>query len=290
MAESGPGTGRPSAGIVGLGVMGGAVGRRLVGLGWDVVGFDVDSAACEAFEGDGGRVAPSPAGVVGMTTGPVAVLVRTPRAAHDVVLGDSGIAGGERDDVVVLLMSTVGPSTARRITRESGEGVHVVDAPVSGGLERAVDGTLGVMAAGRDDDLRTARRLFDAVGETTVVVGAEPGAAQAVKLVNQAVMGTTMAAVAEGLRLAQRFGIDSAPAIEALASGTARSWVVEHWERVGEYWDPAKSAGSLGLVAKDMRLALDELASTGLGHGFPLVGSAYRELVSARSDVDDGEA
>lgn len=290
MAESGPGTRRPSAGIVGLGVMGGAVGRRLVGLGWDVVGFDVDAAACEAFERDGGRVAPSPAGVVGMTTGPVAILVRTPRAAHDVVLGDSGIARGERDDVVVLLMSTVGPSTARRIARESGERVHVVDAPVSGGLERAVDGTLGVMVAGRDDDLEAARPLFDTVGETTVVVGTEPGAAQAVKLVNQAVMGTTMAAVAEGLRLAQRFGVDSTPAIEALASGTARSWVIEHWERVGEYWNPAKSADSLGLVAKDMRLALDELASTGLGHGFPLVASAYRELVSARSDIDDDEA
>jgi 3-hydroxyisobutyrate dehydrogenase-like beta-hydroxyacid dehydrogenase len=217
-----------------------------------------------------------------MVEGEVLVVVRTGVQFEAAVLGDDGIVTADTP-VLVVVMATIGPSVVRDVAARLPGTVRLLDAPVSGGVARAVDGDLMIMVSGSDATRRDASPLLEALGRP-IVVGAEPGAAQAVKLVNQVVLGTTMTAVAEGVRLARMLGVTEAVTLDVLRRGTARSWVADEWERVGRYWDPNRDAGSLDLIPKDMELALDELRGAGEApDGRLLTRVALEQLITARA-------
>lgn len=269
---------------LGLGAMGTPMVRRLAAAGHDVVAYDPTPARVLAA---GPRVssAGSPASAAeGRDV--LVVMVATPAQATQALLGPDGAAAALRADCRVVVLSTLGPAALTELAGRLPDGVRVVDAPVSGGVTRATDGTLLIMAANvQDDD----RRLLGALGEV-VEVGTRPGQGQAMKMVNQVLCGVHIAAAAEALALADGLGIDPRVAWQTVRRGAAASFMLDDRgaRMVGDLDGPLDpGAGrpvrsAVALFVKDLHLVLDEATAAGLP--LPVVSAA------ARSFADAGEA
>ena len=143
---------------------------------------------------------------------------------EQVVLGDDGVINGMSPGSLLVDMSTVSPAAAREISaRLLEKGVAMLDAPVSGGSEGAQQGTLSIMVGGSDADLERARPLLEQLGKAVTLVG-PAGSGQLTKAINQVIIAGTYAAVAEGLALGLKAGIDIGAAHEAVSGGAAGSW------------------------------------------------------------------
>jgi 3-hydroxyisobutyrate dehydrogenase len=242
-------------GWIGLGAMGRPMAARLLDSGHEVIGYDVAPAAVAAL-GDRAGAAGSPA-EAGSGVDVLAVMVATGSQAEDVLFGDRGAASTLRDGAVVLIMSTIGPAAVEAIAdRFAAQGVQVVDAPVSGGVARATTGDLLMMVSGSEQALATVRPLLDAMSSKAPVVGADPGAGQKVKLVNQLLCGVHIAAAAEALAYAEALGLDAEACWEVVRHGAAASFMLDdRGERmVHGAGEQVKSA--LDIFVKDMGLVL----------------------------------
>jgi len=145
-----------------------------------------------------------------------------------VVLGDDGAVSGMEPGSILVDMSTISPTTTRRLAAALAEHqVDMLDAPVSGGSEGAANGALSIMVGGDARVLARARPALDVLGKTVTHVG-DIGAGQVAKAVNQVVLAGTYASVAEGMALAQAAGVDAQAVLRALGSGAAASWVLEN--------------------------------------------------------------
>jgi 3-hydroxyisobutyrate dehydrogenase-like beta-hydroxyacid dehydrogenase len=160
------------------------------------------------------------------------------------------------------------------VLRERGHGF--IDAPVTGSAPKAESGTLTIMAGGSDEDMRAARPLFDAMGETLVHAG-EVGQGQAVKVLSNAVSAINCATLAQALVVGRREGVDLDALVAVMRSGSAGSTMLELKARpmLEHDFDPLFK---LGHMLKDVRLCLDEAHRAGAG--FPFAGLAG-ELYSA---------
>jgi len=213
----------PTIGLIGLGLMGQGFARRLVRLGYPVVGFDsLDEKVADAA-GLGVAAAASPADVA-QRADLVLMSVTTTAAVAAVVEGPQGILGVDKPRARVLVdHSTTEIDTTRSLAAQvDARGrMAFVDAPVSGGPAAAEEGSLAIMAGGRDDAILAIRPVMDKLGRFTHM-GAV-GAGQATKLVNQALVLTNYCVMAEALRLAEAYGVDAARIPHALATGHAGS-------------------------------------------------------------------
>lgn len=242
-------------GWIGLGAMGGPMATRLLDGGHEVIGYDVDPVAVAAL-GDRGRTAASPAeAAAGCDV--LAVMVATAAQADDVLFGDRGAAAALREGSVVLVMATVGPAAVQQMAgRLTSQGVRLVDAPVSGGVARAITGDLLMMVSGAEDAVAAVEPLLEAMSSRAPVVGADPGDGQKVKLVNQLLCGVHIAAAAEGLAYAEALGLDAEACWEVIRHGAAASFMLD--DRGGRMvhgaGEQVKSA--LDIFVKDMGLVL----------------------------------
>jgi 3-hydroxyisobutyrate dehydrogenase len=242
-------------GFIGLGEMGAPMVDNLLRHGVDVIAFDVDpsrvTAACER----GARGATSPASVMG-TTDVVSVCVRD-GAQLDALL-DDGLDEHASERTVLLVHSTIGAAACRALgERLAVRGAVVLDAPISGMRLAAEQGTLAFFVGGSSDALERVRHGLDAMGRVTIHVG-DVGAGQAVKIANNLVAFGTAGIVHEATELARLAGVDEERVIEALAVGSARSWVVEHWSFLRREWihsQPGGAAAVRDIVGKDLSLA-----------------------------------
>ncbi|WP_193182376.1 NAD(P)-dependent oxidoreductase [Nisaea sediminum] len=211
-----------TVGFVGLGLMGLGFVERLIANGHPVVGTDVRPEARAAAESLGARTVGS-ASEVAAEADHVLICVTTPAAVDAVIRGKDGILSAPgRDGLVVVDHST----TDIPLTRELDEalarsGVGFVDAPVSGGPQAARDGTLAIMAGGREQDFASVAPILGGLGRATLMGGI--GAGQATKLVNQSLVLTNYCVIAESFRLAEAFGVDASKIPEALETGHAGS-------------------------------------------------------------------
>ncbi|MFD2090006.1 NAD(P)-dependent oxidoreductase [Blastococcus deserti] len=242
-------------GWIGLGAMGRPMAARLLDGGHRVVGYDVDPAAVAAL-GDGAEAAASPAeAAAGCDV--LAVMVATGAQADDVLFGNRGAAPELRPGAVVLIMATVGPAVVQAIAaRLAEQGVHLVDAPVSGGVARATTGELLMMVSGPEEAVAAVAPLLDAMSSRAPVVGAAPGDGQKVKLVNQLLCGVHIAAAAEGLAYAEALGLDAEACWEVIRHGAAASFMLDDRgsRMVHGAGEQVKSA--LDIFVKDMGLVL----------------------------------
>jgi 2-hydroxy-3-oxopropionate reductase len=213
-------------GLVGLGQMGARMAATLIRGGWRVVGWDLLPAGVEAAARDGLVPAADPAAVA--AAAPI-VITSLPdiTAVRAVVLGERGLAGGGRDDLLVVDTSTATASDARAFAGElAALGIAFLDAPVTGGPGGAATGHLGVMVGGAAADVERARAVLETIGATVVHCGPS-GSGQVVKACNQLIVVATLGAVGEALVMARAAGVDPAAAREALMAGYARSQVLE---------------------------------------------------------------
>ena len=212
-------------GFVGLGLMGTGFTKRLSATGHRVLGYDIDPQKVEAARAWGVVPAGSPAEAA-RDAEIVAICVTTSQAVEAVVLGEGGLAGGSLSGKTVVDFSTTTMEVTHRVAKAVADaGGAFVDAPVSGGPGAAEAGTLALMAGGDEGVIERARPVLEALGQTTHM--GPTGAGQATKLVNQALCLTNYCVVAEGLRLAEAYGVDARKIPAALAPGLANSAVLQ---------------------------------------------------------------
>ncbi|HYS41666.1 MAG TPA: 2-hydroxy-3-oxopropionate reductase [Pseudonocardiaceae bacterium] len=210
-------------GFIGLGIMGGPMAANLVRAGFDVTGYNRSSAAVDRLVAAGGRAGGSVADVVQGADVVITMLPDTPdvEAVADVII-EAGHPG-----LLYIDMSTIRPQAARAVAAAAQEkGIRVLDAPVSGGEQGAIDGALSIMVGGDAADVERAGPVFAALGTTIVHVG-PAGAGQTVKAANQLVVAGTIELVAEAIVLLEASGVDAAAGLRVLAGGLAGNRILD---------------------------------------------------------------
>ena len=271
-------------GYVGLGIMGRPMALNLLKAGHPLWVYARRPEATAPLVAAGATACSSPREVAERAD-VVFVNVSDTPDVEEVVLGPDGIVHGARLGSVVIDNSTISPSATRRIADVlRAEGVEMLDAPVSGGQQGAIEGTLSVMVGGPPAAFERALPLLRAVGRNVVHVGAS-GAGQVAKACNQVVIAQTVAGIAEGLLLATAAGVDPARVREALLGGFAASRALEvHGQRM---LDRNYTPGFMArLHQKDMRIVLETARELGV----PMPGAALvTEYIDALVDRGDGE-
>jgi 3-hydroxyisobutyrate dehydrogenase-like beta-hydroxyacid dehydrogenase len=261
-------------GFIGLGRMGGAMARRLIEAGHRVVAFDVSEAARNALAAEGAQIASSALSVA--DTVPLVFLsLPNPEIVVDTMLGAQGAIAGDRLEVCVDL-STSGPEAAIRLAAGLAErNIASLEAPVSGGIKGARDGTLSLMVSGPRPAWERVRPLLEIFGRP-FFMGETAGAGQTMKLVNNLLGACAIAITAEGMTIGAKAGLDPARMIEVLNVSSGRSSAtLDKWPRavLPRTFDFGFAAG---LCLKDVRLCLAAARSLGVPLG---VGTAVCELL-----------
>jgi 3-hydroxyisobutyrate dehydrogenase len=184
-----------------------------------------------------------------------------------IVLGEDGIIHGARSGSLVIDMSTISPTATRRIADLlAAGGIHMIDAPVSGGSEGAQKGTLAIMVGGETEDVQRAMPVLEAMGKTITHVGGI-GSGQITKAINQIIIAGTYMGVAEGMVLGMKAGLDMQKVTEAISGGAAGSWVLSN--RAMNMVNNTYPLGfRIRLHHKDLRIALE--AARDLGVTLPI--------------------
>lgn len=196
-----------AVGFVGLGQMGRPMARRLADWPGGLWVHDVDPDAVAALERSGAKVATTPREVA-ERAGVVSVMVRDDAQVRGVLEGPDGVLAGASPGTCVVVHSTIRPDTAQRLAETAAaNGVHVVDAPVSGGFMGAADGRLAIMVGGTDEAFAACREALERMGQVVVHLG-PAGAGTRAKLARNLVHFVAFAAVTEAQRLAEAAGID----------------------------------------------------------------------------------
>jgi 3-hydroxyisobutyrate dehydrogenase-like beta-hydroxyacid dehydrogenase len=208
-------------GFIGIGKMGLPMASRLLDAKYEIVAFDVNESACRELESKGAKIAASAAGVASAVE-TVLLSLPTPQIVRNVLLGPNGVVEGSRRRVVVDL-STTGPQNTQAIAADLGKhGVIAIDAPVSGGVAGAVKGTLAVMTSGPREECEALRPILEVIGKV-FYIGAKPGMGQMMKLINNLLSATAVAATSEAVVLGVKAGLDPAVMIEVINAGTGRN-------------------------------------------------------------------
>jgi 2-hydroxy-3-oxopropionate reductase len=197
-----------------------------------------------------------------------------------VALGEGGVLESAKPGLLYVDMSTIRPQTSRRIAEEARDkGVRVLDAPVSGGEQGAIDGVLSIMVGGSAEDFAAATPVFEPLGKTIVHVGPH-GAGQTVKAANQLVVGGTYALVAEAIVLMEAAGLDAEVGLDVLAGGLAASRILELKRRsmVARQFAPGFR---IDLHHKDMGIVLDAAREAEVA--LPVGGLVAQLMASARA-------
>ena len=211
--------------VVGLGAMGLPMALRLAEA-FPVTGFDIAPERLQLLEGTAVKPAASAAAAV-QGADAVLVAVRTPEQLHGLLFGEGGIAAGLKTGASVILTSTVGTDGLDAIVEQlAAGGIHLIDAPLSGGPVRAREGDLLIVVGAEPAALEQHRGVLEQLASTLTVVGDRPGDGQALKTVNQLLCGVHIAAAAEALALADALGLDRERTLEALTAGAANSFML----------------------------------------------------------------
>lgn len=242
-------------GFIGLGIMGQGMSHNLLKAGFEVIVWNRTASRMDELVKAGASAGDSPADVASKSDIIITCVSDTPDV-EAVILGDDGVIHGARAGALVIDMSTISPQTTREIAEQlDAKGVHMLDAPISGGSEGAQRGTLAIMVGGDDAQVERAMSAFQAMGQTITHVGAI-GAGQTVKLVNQILVVVNMLAVSEAMLFAQAGGLDLEKTLKAVENGAAGSWMLSNRgsQAIVRDWRPGFT---IDLQQKDLRLVLE---------------------------------
>jgi 2-hydroxy-3-oxopropionate reductase len=210
-------------GFIGLGVMGRPMALHLHKAGHELA---VWARRPDSVGDLPARVCATPA-ELGRCCEVVFTVITSSADVEGVALGEHGLIEGMAPGSVLVDCSTIAPEAARKIAAQlAGKGIHMLDAPVSGGAQGAIDATLAIMAGGDSAVLERVRPLLDSLGKRIVHVGPN-GAGQVAKACNQMIMVAAIQAAAEAMRLAAAAGVDCAKVRQALSGGSAASRVLD---------------------------------------------------------------
>ncbi len=278
-----------TVGCVGLGTMGGPMAGHLLAAGHTVAVWNRTAAKADELVERGARRASSPADAAAGADVVVVCVSDTPDL-EQVVLGEHGVAEGIADGAIILDCSTVAPSSEVRIAEALADrGVHVVDAPLSGGAEGARNGVCTAFVGGSDVAFAVAKPILEAFCKTITHLG-PTGAGQAAKAVNQIIISGTYASVGEGLAYAEQAGLPLEALVEALAGGAADSWILRN--RSPKYIAHEYPAGFRTVLhRKDLGIAIAEGEAAGLRLALTRTVAAWQDaLIAAGYGEEDSSA
>ncbi len=267
-------------GFIGLGAMGKPMAKRLVDADHEVYVYDVVPEAIKELADVGAQVCASPLEVGNQAE---IILLSLPNSAivTNVVLGDAGVLSGVAAGATIIDLSSVDPESTRRLAAIAEQkGVDYMDAPVSGGVSGAQAGTLTIMLGAKDSSVEKVRPVLAHLGTKISHVG-DVGAGDAVKIVNNLLLGANMAALAEALVLGQKLGLSGDIMHEIIGQGSGKSYVLdaklENFILKGNF----EPGFAVDLQYKDLGLAIDAAKKTKMP--LPMTNQAIQLYEMARA-------
>lgn len=275
--------------VVGLGRMGQEMATRLQQAGYVVQGFDVDEQARQALARAGSTAAAS---LQEVARGARAVLLMLPTSAVvSAVLQEQGLLEAMGSGALLVDMGSSQPEVTRQLAEVAERhDVRLLDAPVSGGVKGARDGTLTIMAGGPAAWVEELTDLLSVLGKQTVHVG-PVGAGHALKALNNLLSASHLLASSEALAVGRRFGLDPKAMLDAINGSSGKSWSTETKLPVHVLPETFSSGFSLALLVKDTRIAVELARSTGVpaDHAEATLGLWERAMAELPADADHTE-
>ena len=279
--------------FIGLGIMGSPMACHLAGAGHRVIGYNRSPEKTAALVAAGGKAADSIEQAV-KDADVVATMVPDSPDVKKVLLGDNGVFAQAQPGTLVIDFSTIRPDITVELAQVGTErGLHVIDAPVSGGEPGAKNATLSIMVGASEEDFARAKPILEVVGKTIVHVGPN-GAGQTVKAANQLIVAGNIELLAEALTFVAAYGVDMQAAVKVLGGGLAGSAVLDqkapkmlarnlepgfrvelHHKDMGIVTDAARQAGvvtPLGAVVAQLMASAVANGDGGLDHSALLLG------------------
>lgn len=212
-------------GFIGLGIMGKPMSKNLIKAGYDLVVFDINKNALEEVVKSGAIQGNTIKEVASQSDILITMLPNSPQV-KDVLLGPAGVIANGKKRALIIDMSSIAPLASQECEKEArAQGMRMIDAPVSGGEPKAIDGTLAIMCGGEKADFEEALPLLQVMGASAVLTG-KIGSGNVTKLCNQIIVGINIAAVGEALTLAVKAGVDPELVFNAIKGGLAGSTVM----------------------------------------------------------------
>jgi len=272
-------------GFIGLGIMGKPMAANLIKAGHELVVSAHNEAAASELAQLGASTARTPREIAAQVELLITMLPNSPQV-RDVALGPDGIVGGARPDLIYVDMSSIAPAVAQEVAQALAErGVKMLDAPVSGGEPKAIDGTLSIMVGGDREAFDQVHDVLAAMGSSVVHVG-DIGAGNTTKLANQVIVALNIAAVSEALVLAQKAGVAPGAVVEAIRGGLAGSAVLEAKAPMMLAHE-FKPGFRINLHIKDLNNAMD--TSEDIGAPLPLTAAVLDVLRLLDAEDHGGE-
>ena len=275
--------------IIGVGNMGGAMARNLLSRGWSTAVYDLDSEKMRNLESFGALALKhhSDTAIYSIAT---IVCVVDAAQTREILFGPNGIALAMPLGHTVMLCPTLAPSDVEQIAMELiPHGLNTIDAPMSGGPARALDGTMSLMVACPDHVFARHQSLINALSTKVFRISDKAGDAARTKLVNNLLAGINLVGAAEALAMAKRLGLDLHKTLEVIEQSSGQSWIGSDRMHRALQNDLAPRA-HMTLLEKDTRLALQAAKAVGF-HG-PLGQSASDVFANASkgglANLDDG--
>jgi len=267
-------------GFIGLGIMGKPMAINLVKAGYEVLAYDLSKEASDSAAQSGVTICDSIEAVTKSCSDIITMLPNSPHVKQ-AVLGEGGVAEFAVADTLIIDMSSIAPDASKEIHAAlTAKKIRMIDAPVSGGEPKAIEGTLAIMVGGDESDFNRAKPLFDIMGANSVLVG-DIGSGNICKLVNQVIVALNISAVSEGMMLAKKAGTDPQKVYEAIRGGLAGSTVMD--AKVPMMLNNNFNPGfRVGLHIKDLDNALETGASS--GSPLPLTASVMQILQVLKAD------
>ncbi|OAM96367.1 tartronate semialdehyde reductase [Pelosinus fermentans] len=263
-------------GFIGLGIMGKPMSKNLLKKGYDLVVCDVVQSAVDEVVQCGATLALTPKDVASQTDIIITMLPNSPQVKQ-VVLGKDGIVEGAKPGAIVIDMSSISPLVSREVAMKLAEsGIEMLDAPVSGGEPKAIDGTLSVMVGGKRHVFDSCYDIMKTMAGSVVLTG-DIGAGNVTKLANQIIVAINIAGMSEALVLAAKAGVQPELVYQAIRGGLAGSTVLDAKAPLvmDRKFDPGFR---INLHIKDLNNVMD----TAHGVGVPLpMTAAVMEMMQA---------
>jgi len=281
---------RPALGFIGIGLMGGAMARRLLQAGYPLTVWNRSPDKLQPLRQGGARLARSPADVAAASEIVFLCVTDTP-AVEAVVFGDGGLAEAGAPGKTVVDHSSIKPPATQGMAARLREmcGMGWVDAPVSGGVPGIEQGTLVVMAGGEAVDFERVRPVVETYAGRATLMGPS-GAGQTTKLINQVLVGTGFVAIAEATRLAQNAGVDASRIPACLAGGRADSRLLQEYMPKMAAADTSVK-GRLDIMVKDLDTVHELARATGTPMPFTqLACELHRIMVAQGRGAEDNAA
>jgi 2-hydroxy-3-oxopropionate reductase len=267
-------------GFIGLGIMGKPMAKNLLKAGYELVVYDINATPVEEVVNAGAKAGSSPRDVAAQGDVIITMLPNSPHV-KEAVLGKNGVIEGARKGSIVVDMSSIAPLVAQEVAAElAKKGIEMLDAPVSGGEPKAIDGTLAIMVGGKAEIFEKVKPILLKMGASAVRCG-EIGSGNVTKLANQIIVALNIAAMSEAFVLAAKAGVDPGKVFDAIKGGLAGSTVLNAKAPMvlkGNY----KPGFRIELHIKDLQNALD--TAHAIGVPIPLTGTVMEILQALRVD------